>query len=146
MQKIGRKKVNEAIELLQLNRKSEDERKTEIEDSKLRQISEQCQIVHHYKRSRRHHSTSFSKQTILSEMKSHIIHRDWDKVRNLLLLLLHSSTDIEPLIWRYCFILTLYSNVDNLYNITHLFRLCIGNLDSNRDMVLKNMLLLSHHK
>lgn len=122
-------------------------RKNEIEeDEQLRQIRSQCKIMHHYRTYRRQHSVGFSKHTILSEMKSHIIHRDWSKVRNLFLLLLHSSTDIEPLIWRYALILTLYSNIDNLYNVSEFFNMCIGSLDSDRNLLLKNLLLFSHNE
>ena len=147
MKKIRREKVNQAIELLWLNKKDGEKTKTEIEEvEQSRQIHAQCKIMHCYKKGGRQHSTGFSKHTILSEMKSHVSHRDWSKVRNLFLLLLHLSTDIEPLIWRYGLILTLYSNVDNLYNISQFFKMCIGSLHSDRDLLLKNFLLFSHHK
>ncbi|KZC11578.1 hypothetical protein WN55_02860 [Dufourea novaeangliae] len=79
-------------------------------------------------------------------MKSHVVQRNWSKVRNLLLLLLRLSTDIEPLMWRYSFILTLYGNIDNLFNVSEFFRMCIGSLDSDKAMILKHLLLLSCNK
>ncbi|XP_076243359.1 uncharacterized protein LOC143184781 [Calliopsis andreniformis] len=146
MPKIKREKVNEAIEMLWQNKRDKQRRKNEVEEEKqLTQIHSQCKITHH-KKHRRQHPISFSKQTILSEMKSHMIHRDWSKVKNLFLLLLHSSTEIEPLIWRYGLILTLYSNIDNIDNISQFFNMCIGSRDTDKDLLLKNFLLFSRHK
>lgn len=111
---------------------------------KLQNVDTQCKIIHYYKKSERQYPISFSRHRILSEIKSYINKKDWIKAKNLFLLLLESSIDIEPLIWRYSFILTLYSNIDNLSNIFQFFNMCIGNLHSDKNVILKNILLLQH--
>ncbi|XP_076391492.1 uncharacterized protein LOC100883514 [Megachile rotundata] len=147
MQKIRREKVNQAIELLWSEKQERTTRKRKIEEAeKAQDVSAQCKIMHCYKRSERQYSMCFSKHRILSEMKSHVTQKNWSTVRNLFLLLLHFSIDLEPLIWRYNFILTLYSNIDNLSNVSQFFQMCIGCLHSDRDLMLQNLLLLSHNK
>ncbi|XP_029038889.1 uncharacterized protein LOC114874103 [Osmia bicornis bicornis] len=144
MQKIKREKVNQAIELLWSQKGDEARRNSKLQEAeKSQEMSAQCKIMHCYKKSERQYSTSFSKHRILSEMKSHVIQKNWSTVRNLFLLLLHLSIDLEPLMWRYIFILTLYSNIDNLSNISQLLKMCIGCLDSDRDLILRNLLLVS---
>ncbi|XP_017752759.1 PREDICTED: uncharacterized protein LOC108545576, partial [Eufriesea mexicana] len=141
MRKIRKSKVNEAIEVLWLNKRNGMKKKMKEEEVEKSQDA-QCKIIYHYKQNERSYPISFSKYKILSQIKSHMNKKHWNKAKKLLLLLLYSSTDIEPLIWRYCFILTLYSNIDNLSNIFQFFKMCIGSSDSDRNLILKNILLL----
>ncbi|CAK9813553.1 hypothetical protein ANTPLA_LOCUS7886 [Anthophora plagiata] len=147
MQKIRRAKVNQAIELLWINRKEELKGKIKIEKmEKVKHVCSQCNGTHYHRRREKQLAVGFSSHTILSYIKTHANKRNWNKVKNLLLLLIHFSTDIEPLVWRYSFILTLYSNIDNLFNIVQFFKLCIGSLNSDTNLILKNLLLLQHNK
>ncbi|XP_073967738.1 uncharacterized protein [Bombus fervidus] len=145
MEKVKKIKVNQAIELLWLNKKDAQKKKTNgYKIEKSLNIHAQCKIMHHYKKSKRQHPVSSSKYRILSEIKSHTTKKNWSKVKNLFLLLLNFSIDIEPLIWRYSLILSLYSNIDNLSNISQLFETCIGASHSDKNLILKNLLLLRH--
>ncbi|XP_076752209.1 uncharacterized protein LOC143424184 [Xylocopa sonorina] len=146
MQKIKRKKVNQAIEALRIHRQDELKKHSKLEKAeKSESIHAHCKVVHNYKRHEQYFR-GLSKHRILCEIKSHINKRNWDTVKNLLLLLLQSSSDIEPLIWRYIFILTLYSNIDNLSNIFQFFKTCVGSQHSDTNIILRNILLLPQNK
>ncbi|CAL7951029.1 unnamed protein product [Xylocopa violacea] len=146
MQKVKRKKVNQAIEMLWTHRQDELKKKSKLERAeKLENIQAQCRVVQNYKRHDQY-LRGLSKHRILRELKSHVNKKNWSSVKNLILLLLQSSSDIEPLIWRYSFILTLYSNIDNLSNIFQFFKACVGSQYSDTNAILKNILLLQQKK
>ena len=132
----------EAIEFLWLNKNMSEKKANVRKIQKSQNSHNQCKIIHYYKRSRRQHPISSSKYRILSEIKSHVNKKNWSKVKNLLLLLLNFSNDIEPLLWRYCLIFTLYGHVDNLANVFQFFEMCIGSIHSDKNVILKNILYL----
>lgn len=139
--KVKNKSVNQAIQVLQSSKEHGKDGKNDAETEK---IGSQCNVMHFFKRKKKQQFTCFSKNLILSEIKSHIASRDWRQTRNLLLSLLYSSTDIEPTIWRYAFIIALYSSTNSSSSVTQFLESCIGSQHSEVNMILRNLLLLSN--
>jgi len=81
----------------------------------------------------------FSKNLALLEMQSYIAHQDWKHALNLFPRLLECPVELEPLIWRYAFIILLHTN-DPLH-LHQFFSQCIGH-SSNNSTLLEKLLLL----
>jgi len=102
-------------------------------------------IVHYCKRFQgdKKNKTSligFSKSLALLEMQSYIAHQDWKHALNLFPKLLEYPVELEPLIWRYAFIILLHTN-DPLH-LHQFFKQCIGSQSSNNSILLEKLLLL----
>ncbi|XP_017881572.1 uncharacterized protein LOC108625799 isoform X2 [Ceratina calcarata] len=141
MLKIKRKIVNQAIDDLWISKRDGLKKEVKMKKEEKLDVETHCKIACCYKRSEIQEPKVVLKHNILSEIRLHINQKDWNAVKNLLLVLLHNSTDIEPLIWRYTFILTLYSNIDNLSNVVQFFKSCIGCQHSDTNLILKDILL-----
>lgn len=82
----------------------------------------------------------FSKSLTLSEMQSYIIRQDWKHALNLFPRLLECPVELEPLIWRYAFIILLHTNDPS--HLHQFFEQCIGSQSSNNSTLLEKFLLL----
>lgn len=82
----------------------------------------------------------FSKSLALSKMQSYIAHQDWKHALNLFPRLLEYPVELEPLIWRYAFIILLHTNDPS--NLQRFFEQCIGSQSLNNSTLLEKLLLL----
>lgn len=131
---IKRDSVKRAIELLEPNQKEKQTPDTESS----RRVNCHCKIP---QKTKQQPITSFSKNLVLTELRSQVARRNWSLSKSLFLLLLRRSVDIEPLIWRYAFIISLYGNSDSFSNITQFLETCVGTRQN--ETVLRNLLLLT---
>lgn len=102
-------------------------------------------IVHYCKKSNsdkknRTSIVGFSKSLALLKMQSYIARQDWKHALNLFPRLLEYPIELEPLIWRYAFIILLHTN--NPSHLHQFFEQCIGNQSSNNSILLEKLLLL----
>lgn len=81
---------------------------------------------------------AFSKSLALSEMQSYIARQDWKSALKLFPRLLEYPIELEPLIWRYAFIILLHTN-DPLH-LQQFFKQCIGT--KSNGILLERLLLL----
>lgn len=150
--KLKKRAVFQAMEELGICEKKKDESKKSPEFQIIEippDVEAQCKIARCYKRNAiRHCFKGATKNSILSEIRSRIHQRNWNAVKDLLLLLLPStSANIEPLIWHYCLILALYSgNTGNISNVFNFFELCAGSEKSVTIAILRNILSLNKNK
>lgn len=116
----------------------------EKKSRKSMKASEHKQIVHYCKKSpsdkKRTSIVGFSKSLILLKMQSYIARQDWKHALNLFPRLLECPIELEPLIWRYAFIILLHTN--NPLHLHQFFEQCIGNQSSNNSILLEKLLLL----
>lgn len=82
----------------------------------------------------------FSKSLALSEMQSYVARQDWKHALNLLPTLLEYPTEVEPLVWKYMFIILLHSNDPS--HLRQFFEQCIGSRSSGVNRTLLKRLLL----
>jgi len=82
----------------------------------------------------------FSKSLVLSEMQSYIARQDWRHASHLFFKLLECPVELEPLIWRYAFIILLHMNDSS--HLCQFLEQCIGSHSSNNSTLLKRLLLL----
>lgn len=82
----------------------------------------------------------FSKSLALSEMQSYITHQDWKHALSLFPKLLEYPIELEPLVWRYAFIILLHMNDPS--HLRQFFKQCIGNHSSDNRIMLERLLTL----
>lgn len=140
MRTVSRKNLNRAIDYLKSTNEVDESEKSQ--NNALHRIESHCKVPLAFKR-RTPPITSFSKNLILTELKSHLVRRDWNQLKPLFLSLLHRCTDLEPLIWRYLFVISLYSSNDNLSQVEKFFETCIGSQSEETSEILRNFLILS---
>lgn len=111
----------------------------------MEEITNDDKIAHYCKkfqgdRKSRTSFVGFSKCLALVEMQSYTARQDWKRALNLFPRLLECPVELEPLIWRYAFIILLHMN-DSSY-LHQFFKQCIGNQSSNNGILLEKLLLL----
>ncbi|XP_011630057.1 uncharacterized protein LOC105422400 isoform X2 [Pogonomyrmex barbatus] len=135
--KIARSNVDMALDLV-IKRNVEKGRSGNAE-----RVSNDCKLTHKRFRSDRMIETSvvgFSKSLVLLEMRSYISRQDWKHALRLFPRLLEYPVELEPLIWRYAFIILLHTNDPS--HLCRFFERCIGNLNSSNSALLKKLLSL----
>jgi len=85
--------------------------------------------------------SGFSKSIALLEMQSYVARQDWKHASNLLFELLEYPIELEPLIWRYLFIILLHVN-DPLH-LHKFFEQCVISENLNNGLLEKLLLLPS---
>jgi len=88
--------------------------------------------------------SGFSKSIALLEMQSYIARQDWKHASKLLLELLEYPIELEPLVWRYLFIILLHIN-DSLHLQQFFEQLVTSTTDSqnlNNGLFLEKLLSL----
>lgn len=81
----------------------------------------------------------FSKSLALSEMRMYIARQDWKHALNLFPILLEYPNEIEPLVWKYAFIILLHMNDPS--HLREFFEQCAGTHGSNSSILLEKLLL-----
>jgi len=122
--------------------------KRDVERKRQRNMEEvinEHKIVHYCKKFQgdKKNKTSFvgfSKSLALLEMQSYIARQDWKHASNLFPRLLEYPVELEPLIWRYAFIILLHTNDPS--HLHQFFKRCIGSQSSNNNILLEKLLLL----
>lgn len=82
----------------------------------------------------------FSKSLALSEMQSYVSRQDWKNVLSLFPRLLEYPVELEPLVWRYLFIILLHTNDPS--HLQQFFEQCIGNHNLDNEIFLRRLLSL----
>lgn len=113
-------------------------RKKEIEEVTNNKVTHYCKKFQGDRKSRTS-VVGFSKSLVLSEMQSYIARQDWKHALNLFPRLLECPVELEPLIWRYAFIILLHANDPS--HLQQFFEQCIGNQSSNNGVLLEKLLL-----
>ncbi|EGI67464.1 PREDICTED: uncharacterized protein LOC105144104 [Acromyrmex echinatior] len=118
---------------------------TERKRRNVEEVTNNCKVTCYCKRfqgSKRSRTAlvGFSKNLALLEMQSYIARQDWKHALNLFPRLLECPIELEPLIWRYAFIILLHTN-DPLH-LHQFFSQCIGSHSSNNSILLEKLLLL----
>ncbi|EZA48973.1 hypothetical protein DMN91_011396 [Ooceraea biroi] len=85
-------------------------------------------------------TTGFSKSIVLLEMQSYIARQDWKHALHLFPKLLECCVELEPLVWRYMFLILLH--VNNPLHLQDFFERCVGNRSSNNGALLERLLSL----
>ncbi|KYN50064.1 hypothetical protein ALC62_00092 [Cyphomyrmex costatus] len=137
VRKITKSNVDKAIQFItKHNMKRKRRRNMEaINDDK---VNHYCKKFQSNKRSRTL-LTGFSKSLALLEMQSYVTRQDWKQALNLFRLL-ECPIELEPLIWRYAFIILLHTN--NPLHLQQFFNQCIGSQSLNNSTLLEKLLLL----
>lgn len=73
-------------------------------------------------------------------MQSYVAHQDWKHALNLLPKLLEYSIEVEPLVWRYVFIILLHVNDPS--HLRQFIEQCMGSRSLNNSAFLRRLLLL----
>lgn len=76
-------------------------------------------------------------------MQSLIARHDWIYLQQLFPILLNYSNDVESVVWRYLMNIILYSPYSSATNIQQFFESCLGCQDSNTELALEKLLVLS---
>ncbi|XP_011860632.1 PREDICTED: uncharacterized protein LOC105557866 [Vollenhovia emeryi] len=137
--KITKSSVGKAIKLIM-------ERNVERKKSgtSTKEIANSLKVAHYCKRfngdkKSRTSVVGFSKSLALLEMRSYIARQDWKHALNLFLRLVEYPVELEPLIWRYAFIILLHTN--DTSHLHRFFEQCIGS-HSNNSALLEKLLSL----
>ncbi|KYQ49487.1 hypothetical protein ALC60_11416 [Trachymyrmex zeteki] len=137
--KITKSNVDKARQLV-MKRDVKRKRQRDIEKvTNDHKVTYYCKRFQGDKRSRTS-LVGFSKNLALLEMQSYIARQDWKHALNLFPRLLECPVELEPLIWRYAFIILLHTN-DPLH-LHQFFNQCIGSHNSNNSTLLEKLLLL----
>lgn len=134
IRKAGKRSVTEALELLQGKKICRREKKEDENEKQSHKITYYCiTSINNGRRKKRSPALSFSRSLVLSEMRSCLIQRNWIHLRELLLLLLDGSNEVQPMVWRYMLLILLHSpEYSNSINLHNFFEMCIGD-QSNKD-------------
>jgi hypothetical protein len=84
--------------------------------------------------------SGFSKSIALLEMQSYIARQDWKHALNLLFELFEYPIELEPLVWRYLFIILLHANDPS--HLQKFFEQCVLSENLNNGLLLEKLLLL----
>lgn len=140
--RIRKSSIEKAAELISKHRS--DERKRSRDDAKIlsdRKIVYRCKNFDDSKK-RRTSTVGFSKSLALLEMQTYIARQDWKHASNLLPTFLEYPVELEPIVWRYIFIILMHSN-----DSSHLHRFlqqCVGGRGLNDGVLLERLLLLEN--
>lgn len=98
-----------------------------------------CNSFHNSKKKRRMSIVGFSKNLALLEMQIYIARQDWKHALNLFPKLLEYPNEIEPLVWKYAFIILLHMNDPS--HLREFFEQCAGIHNSSSNILLERLLL-----
>lgn len=141
--KITRSNVKRAVELI-MKHDADKKRERDAEEARTNdRKSHYCKRFQFGGRGRTS-LVGFSKSLALSEMQSYIARQDWKSALKLFPRLLEYPVELEPLVWRYAFIILLHTN--NPSHLQQFFRLCIGTQTSDNGILLKRLLSLPLEK
>lgn len=93
-----------------------------------------------YSRRNRTSLVGFSKSLALSEMQSYINRQDWKHALSLFPRLLEYPIELEPIVWRYAFIILLH--ISDPSHLQQFFEQCIGNHNLDNGIFLRKLLSL----
>lgn len=136
--KITKSNVEKAMKMM-AKRKIEKKRRKDTEEMANDRKTHYCKSFQGGRRGRTS-SVGFSKSLALSEMQSYIARQDWKHALNLFSRLLEYPVELEPLVWRYAFIILLHTNDPS--NLRQFFEQCIGNHSSDNSILLRRLLSL----
>jgi len=137
--KIRKSNVDKAIKLI-MKHNMERKRPRNVGDTNDQKVAYCCKRFQSSKKSRTS-VVGFSKSLALSEMQSYIAHQDWKHALNLFPRLLECPVELEPLIWRYMFIILLHTNDSS--HLHQFFERCIGSQSSNNSALLKKVTVIT---
>ncbi|XP_032663838.1 uncharacterized protein LOC116840778 [Odontomachus brunneus] len=137
--KIKRHNVKKAIALIKENIDKKNHRIAN-EVASNNKIALHCNSSQNSKKKRRVSVVGFSRSLALSEMQMYIARQDWKHALNLFPRLLEYSNDIEPLVWKYAFIILLHMNDPS--HLRDFLEQCAGTHSSNSSILLERLLLL----
>ncbi|KAL6438167.1 hypothetical protein ACFW04_004409 [Cataglyphis niger] len=134
--KIRKSNVEKAIKMI-TKRSNDKKRRKDMEEMADRK-THYCKSFQGSKR--RTSLVGFSKSLALSEMQSYITRQDWQHALSLFPRLLEYPIELEPLVWRYAFIILLHTNDPS--HLRQFFKQCIGNHSSDNRIMLERLLTL----
>lgn len=120
-------------------RSNDKKRRKDMEEMANDRKAHYCKSFQGSRRSRTS-LVGFSKSLALSEMQSYITHQDWKHALSLFPRLLEYPIELEPLVWRYAFIILLHMNDPS--HLRQFFEQCIGNHSSDNRILLERLLTL----
>lgn len=129
-----------AIELITKSNTKKKSHRIADEVSSNHKIASYCNSSQTSKKKRQVSVVGFSKSLALSEMQMYIEHQDWKHALNLFPTLLEYPNEVEPLVWKYAFIILLHTN-DPSY-LCEFFEQCAGTYSSNSSILLERLLSL----
>ncbi|XP_029163702.1 uncharacterized protein LOC114935127 [Nylanderia fulva] len=141
--KITKSNVKRAVKLI-AKHKTDKKRRRDAEE--VRANDRKAHYCKRFQDGRRGRTSlvGFSKSLALSEMQSYIARQDWKSALKLFPKLLEYPVELEPLIWRYAFIILLHTN-DPLH-LQQFLEQCIGTQSSDNEVLLRRLLLLPLEK
>lgn len=135
--KIRKSSVEKALTMIK--RKVDKKRRKDMTEIAKDRQAHYCKSFQGGRRSRTS-LVGFSKSLALSEMQSYINRQDWIHALNLLPRLLEYPIELEPLVWRYMFIILLHTNDPS--HLRQFFEQCIGNYNLDNGILLRRLLSL----
>ncbi|XP_029680572.1 uncharacterized protein LOC115246102 [Formica exsecta] len=136
--KIRKSNVEKAIQMI-TKRNYDKKRRKNMEEIANDRKTHYCKSFQSSRRSRTS-LVGFSKSLALSEMQSYITRQDWNHALNLFPRLLEYPIELEPLIWRYAFIILLHTNDPS--HLRQFFEQCVGNHSLDNRILLERLLSL----
>lgn len=138
--RIKKHNVKKAIELIIKSNTKKKSHRIANEVASNHRIAFYCNSSQTGKKKRRMSVVGFSKSLTLSEMQMYIARQDWKHALNLFPTLLEYPNEVEPLVWKYAFIILLHMN-DPSY-LCEFFEQCAGTHSSSSSILLERLLLL----
>ncbi|XP_072757318.1 uncharacterized protein [Anoplolepis gracilipes] len=135
--KIRKSSVEKALTMIK--RKVDKKRRKDMTEIAKDRQAHYCKSFQGGRRNRTS-LVGFSKSLALSEMQSYINRQDWIHALNLLPRLLEYPVELEPLVWRYMFIILLHTNDPS--HLRQFFEQCIGNYNLDNGILLRRLLSL----
>ncbi|XP_014483847.1 PREDICTED: uncharacterized protein LOC106749182 [Dinoponera quadriceps] len=136
---IKKHNMKKAIELIiKSNTKTKRHKENQVASNS--KITFYCKSFQNNKKKRRMSIVGFSKSLALSEMQMYIARQDWKHALNLFPKLLEYPNDLEPLVWKYAFIILLHMNDPS--HLCEFFEQCIGTHSSCNSILLEKLLSL----
>lgn len=135
--KIRKSSVEKALTMIK--RKVDKKRRKDMTEIAKDRQAHYCKSFQGGRRNRTS-LVGFSKSLALSEMQSYINRQDWIHALNLLPRLLEYPIELEPLVWRYMFIILLHTNDPS--HLRQFFEQCIGNYNLDNGILLRRLLSL----
>ncbi|XP_011142895.1 uncharacterized protein LOC105185255 [Harpegnathos saltator] len=140
VRKIKRENVKKAIDLIIKTNAEKRNNRVTNQISSNNKVAFYCNKYKNIKKRKRISVVGFSKSLALSEMQLYIARQDWKHAIHLLPTLLEYSNEIEPLVWKYMFIIVLHMNDSS--HLREFFEQCAGIHGSSISIFLERLLSL----